>query len=327
MVADYYPELVDFFKNPEEAKTVSIRSDKKVAVKCPNCGHEHIMIVKNLTRRHYNCPVCGSKTSFGERLLLAIFDNQNIEYIYQLNNKTFKWADKYKYDFYLPEKNIIIEIHGSQHTKQQMGYKGCRTLFEEQENDAIKKKLAFENGIDDIIYIDYSNRDILIYKNEINTKLKDIINTDNIDWMKCVKIATSSKLIKSIKIWEEYKNEKTTKEIAKIIGVHSGTLVNMLHTGNSIGLCIYDSQEERRKQNKKNGEKIKQIRTKKINVYTSDNVFLGTFEGARYICEHSKELFGVDTRYQDIISVCNNRQKTHRNLKFVYYDKDKRNQN
>ena len=46
-VADYYPELVKFFKNAEEAKNVSIRSDKRVEVKCPDCGHEHVMIVKN----------------------------------------------------------------------------------------------------------------------------------------------------------------------------------------------------------------------------------------------------------------------------------------
>ena len=36
-VADYYPELVKFFKNAEEAKNVSIRSDKRVEVKCPDC--------------------------------------------------------------------------------------------------------------------------------------------------------------------------------------------------------------------------------------------------------------------------------------------------
>lgn len=324
-VADCYPELVKFFKNAEDAKNVSIRSDKRIEVKCPDCGHEHVMIVKNLTKRHYNCPVCGNKTSFGERLILSIFDEQNIRYIYQMNNKTFKWVDKYKYDFYLIDYNIILEVNGSQHSKNSLGFKNSRSVTEEQKNDTIKRNNAINNGIEQVIYIDYSDRDILSFKNEISEKLKNYIDISKINWSECIEKASASKLINSIKLWEKYKNIYSTRDIATMLNISSTTLVKYLHIGNDLGYCIYDSKEERLKQNRKNGQKIKDTRTKKINVYTKDNVFLGTYNGAKYLCEHSKELFNTDFRYADIIAVCNNRQHTHRNFKFIYYDNDKRN--
>lgn len=324
-VADCYPELVKFFKNAEDAKNVSIRSDKRIEVKCPDCGHEHVMIVKNLTRRHYNCPVCGNKGSFGERLLLSIFDEQNINYQYQLNKKIFEWCNCYKYDFYLNDYNVIIEVNGSQHSTTSFGYKNSRTISEEQKNDSLKKELALQNGVKEVIYINYADRDIKIFKKEIIEKLKDFIDTNSINWTKCVGKACNSKLIESIKLWKEFKETKTTKEISSILNISSSTLVKYLHTGNDLGFCTYDSKEERLKQNRKNAQKIRDTRTKKINVYTKDNVFLGTYNGARYLCEHSKELFNTDFRYTDIIAVCNNRQKTHRDLKFIYYDNDKRN--
>ena len=326
-VKDYYPELVKYFKNPKDAEIYTIRSDKRIEVKCPDCGHEHIMIVKNLTKRHYNCPVCGSKLSFGERLILAIFDSLKINYIYQVNHKIFKWVNNFKYDFYLPDYNIIIEINGVQHLTTPFKFKNSRTVEKEQQNDLIKKELALANGISKVIYIDYSDRDILIYKDEICNKLKDYINVNDINWQDSISKASTSRLLEAINTWKKYKDNKTTKEIAEMVNIHSGTLVKYLHMGNALGFCSYNSQEERIKQNKKNAQKIKEIRTKKVNVYTIDNKFLGTFNGARFLSENSLELFNVDLRYQDIIAVCNGRQKTHRNLKFKYYDKDKWNKN
>lgn len=83
------PELKIYFKNEEDFYKYKICSDARIDVKCPSCGHEHVMIVKNLTRRHYSCPVCKSNKSFPERIMLAILDQLKIKYIYQLNKKNF----------------------------------------------------------------------------------------------------------------------------------------------------------------------------------------------------------------------------------------------
>ena len=51
------------------------------------------------------------------------------------------------YDFYIPELEAIIEVHGSQHYGQGFEKVGGRTLEEEQINDRLKEDLAKQNGI------------------------------------------------------------------------------------------------------------------------------------------------------------------------------------
>jgi len=57
------------------------------------------------------CPIC--KASKGELLIKVILDKYNINYIqeYKIPNQIYK----FRYDFYLPEHNLLIEFHGRQH--------------------------------------------------------------------------------------------------------------------------------------------------------------------------------------------------------------------
>lgn len=317
-VADYYPELVRFFKNPEEARKYSIRSDKRILVRCPDCGHEHVMIVKNLTRRHYHCPVCGDRNSFPEKITLALLDATGINYVYHANNKTFSWCGKLTYDFYLPEKNIIIETDGAQHSTTSFGFKGARTLDDEQKNDRTKEKIAIEHGINKIIRIDFSDSDLTACKNNLKNSLSGLINFQNIDWKYIVAKASSSALRMICEKWEKEKATKNTVEIAKELGLSRDKLVNYLHRGTEAGFCYYDGEYERVRAAKKGGSIIKKIRTKKILVYDLEDNFLGEYPGARYLAENSKELFGVKFDYPGIIYTCNGEQKTHRKYKFKY---------
>lgn len=322
-VKDAYPELVKYFKDKTDAGTYSIRSDKKVLVKCPDCGHEHFMIIKNLTRRHYRCPVCGDGNCFPEKLLLAIFDSLLINYIYQLNNKTFKWCEKYKYDFYLPEKNIIIEVDGSQHRSNEFKFKNSISLKEQKNIDKKKENIAIENGISSIIRIDFSNRDLQIIKQNINNKLKDIINIDKINWEKCVSIASGSKILEFCQKWEAEKDKKNTKEIAEELGISRDKLLRCLHKGMAAGFCTYDGKKERHRAAIKGGQIIKKNRSRKVEVLSKNNESLGCFESAKKLVEISKEVFGVQFSYGGIVYVCNGTNKTHMGYKFKYkYDKD-----
>lgn len=317
-VADYYPELVRFFKNPEEAEKYSIRSDKRVWVKCPDCGHEHVMIVKNLTRRHYRCPVCGDGNSFPEKLTLALLDLSGTEYVYHANNKTFPWCGKFIYDFYFPKENIIIETDGAQHSTDCFGFKGAKTLDDEQKNDILKEKLALENGISKVIRIDFRDSDLTICKRNLVNSLLGLIDFENINWRDVVAKASSSKLRSACEKWEKEKKTKDAAEIAKELGISRDKLVRFLHKGTEAGFCVYDGETERIRASKKGGDIIKKIRTKKILVYDLEDNFLGEYPGARYLAENSKKLFGVQFDYPGIIYTCTGEQKTHRNFKFKY---------
>ena len=69
-------------------------------------------------------------------------------------------------------------------------------------------------------------------------------------------------------------------------------------------------------------QKIKQIRTKKIDVYDKDNNFIGTFNGAKELTKISLEKFGVNFTYVGIMDVCCNRCKSHRGYIFKYTNND-----
>ena len=322
-VYQYYPELIRFFKYKQDAYTYSIRSEKKIWVKCPDCGYEHQMIVRNLTKRHYNCPICGEKNSYPERLMLAILESLNVEYIYHLNKKTFGWCGKYIYDFYLPNQNIILETDGSQHYSTKFGYNNSKTVLEEQENDRIKTSLAKSNGIKDVIHIDFSDRDLLSIKTIVEPILKNIFGEIQISWNECVKRASSSNMVEICKTWEKYKDTKTTIDLAKMFGISRGQIVRILHRGTDAGLCIYDGTLERKRAGLSGNQKIKQIRTKKIDVYDKDNNFIGTFNGAKELTKISLEKFGVNFTYVGIMDVCHNRCKSHRGYIFKYTNNDK----
>ena len=321
-IYECYPELIQFFKNKEDAYRYTIRSDKKCLMKCPECGHEHYMIIHNLTRRHYSCPICNSGKSFPERLMLSIFDMLNIEYIYQLSNKNFDWCKKYRYDFFLKKENTIIETNGSQHYFSQFKFKNAKTIEEQKKIDDIKKEIAIKNGISNYIYIDFSNRDFKKIKQNICESLKNFVNLDKIDWEKCVKNASKSKIIEACNLWEEQKNKLTTTEMANILRISRDTLVRYLNKGNAFGFCSYDGKLERKKAAIKGGDVIRKKRSKKIEVYDLNDNFIMEFNSAKELEKNSKKIFGVQFRYESIICTCTGGQKTHRGYKIKYKKND-----
>lgn len=312
----YCPEVIHYLKNKEDAYTYSICSDKKITVKCPECGYEHIMIVKNLTRRHYSCPKCGGGTSFPEKIMMNVLDELNEPYIYQLNKKQFNWCGKYKYDFYLIDKNIILEIDGAQHYCTKMGYKGSKTLKETIENDNIKNKLAKENGVN-VIHINCSYRSFEKIKCSILHSLNNILKLENIDWCKCLQNATKSKIYEVCKKWEEVKEYMNTEDLSNLLGIPRSRIVRYLHQGNDVGFCTYDGKYERKRASKK-GILIRKSKMKHVLVYDKDNNYIDEFDSAKKLSTISKDVFGIKFTYVGIIDTCKGKQKSHKNFKFKY---------
>ena len=90
------------------------------------------------------CPICSE--SRGERMIKKYLIKNNIYYL-----KEYKIPDqnnKYRYDFYLPEKNIIIEFHGIQHYMYVPYFHKDKSVFLDKKlRDCIKKDIAQTLGI------------------------------------------------------------------------------------------------------------------------------------------------------------------------------------
>ena len=106
----------------------------KVKIKCPK--HGLFLQSPNNHLRGHNCPKCKyiAETLVGEILSLYTL----VQYQYKLENK--------KYDFYLPEFNILIERDGEQHYKNNTPFNKTCTLVFQRVNDRYKTELALKMG-------------------------------------------------------------------------------------------------------------------------------------------------------------------------------------
>jgi len=146
-----------------------INAHKKVIIICTYHGeflqnpHNHLL--------GKGCPQC--RVSKGERKIIQFLSNNKIEYMFQ---KTFpdcrnpKTNYKLKFDFYIPNKNLLIEYDGQQHFIP--GYIGGNyftdnnDLQELQFRDNIKTSYASKNNINflRINYQDFSNIESILQK-------------------------------------------------------------------------------------------------------------------------------------------------------------------
>lgn len=134
-------------------------TDEYVLVK-HECGFVWKRRAKGLLT-YSGCPKCNKNKSSGEKRILEILDMKQIPYKYQAS---FPWQTnwKRKYDFYLPEQNLLIEYQGRQHYEETNFFD--ITLEQQQEIDEEKKNDAIKNGFNFIAipYTDFNKLEEII---------------------------------------------------------------------------------------------------------------------------------------------------------------------
>lgn len=84
------------------------------------------------------CPSCNE--SKGEALIAKILDKNNIRYAREYKIPQLK--ERYEYDFYLPDYNLLIEHHGVQHYQPVEIFGGKKAFDTILIRDRVKKELA-----------------------------------------------------------------------------------------------------------------------------------------------------------------------------------------
>lgn len=126
-----------------------INSENPVDCKCKICGNEWSPIGRSL-KNGQGCPACIS--SKGEIRVKQLLDKINVEYVTQKTFDDCIYKDKLRFDFYLPNYNLIIEYDGEQHFKPvdfaNNGLKWATELFKcNQLKDKIKNDYCKNNNI------------------------------------------------------------------------------------------------------------------------------------------------------------------------------------
>lgn len=256
------PWMVKYFQGGyDEAKLYTKCSAKKIYPKCPDCGEvrKTSTAIYNLNKlKGFKCANCNDGASYPEKLMKNLLDQLDVDYEME---KSFKWCTfkKYNsnklhkgfYDFFINNHNLIIEMDGGWHGKDN----NLSKMTSEESNyiDNMKDKLALDQGYKVIrIESKYSNMEH-IKSNILTSELTSYLDLTLIDWDICEKYAISN-MCKEICLYRNDTNESTFN-IAKKFHLNQKTIPKYLKIGNKFGWCIYDAKEEQRKNGSRNGKK------------------------------------------------------------------------
>ena len=238
--ASEYKEYFSNFLTEEQMKSYMPHSSIRIDAKCPNCGLYKNIMISNLYRYGIGC-MCQDGVSFPNKFVSNVISQLKI------NMKTEyapSWAQKRKYDIYLPDYKLIIENHGGQHYFNTGIYHVSRTLEEEQQNDLLKYNLALKNGVTNYVVLDCRNSSKDWIKTSImNSVLPAILHfkEEDIDWDCALLYAMTSLVKTSANLFNEGYH---TKDISNIIGSHRSTVCRWLKVATQLGLCDYRPEDE-----------------------------------------------------------------------------------
>lgn len=110
--------------------------------KC-DCGNHHIASGGHLNSGSVKS--CGCLKSSYEQTIKQLLDKNNIAYDTEKIFKDCRCDSPLRFDFYIPELNMLIEMQGEQHFKEVKFWGGKEGLQKRQERDKIKEDYCKRN--------------------------------------------------------------------------------------------------------------------------------------------------------------------------------------
>lgn len=113
---------------------------------CGCCGKSFIALPAKVLNGHITSCGC-AKASSGERLVEGILNDLDIQYVREYSFKDCRNEKSLRFDFYLPNYNIVIEYQGKQHYEAVDLFGGDSAYQRQVENDHIKRDFCNNNKI------------------------------------------------------------------------------------------------------------------------------------------------------------------------------------
>lgn len=309
----YGYELANYIwsnKNSKSMFDVSRSCKTIVYLNCPNCGNEIVGVPNNLCNKLV-CRNCGDGISYPNKFVASMLLQCGIKFKTEM---IFDWDKSKRYDFYIPSKNCIVEIHGGQHFSKGFETLSGKTLQDTIENDTYKKEIAINNGITHYYSINASESTKDFISNSIlKSGLLIMLGVDFkcIDFERC-DMCASKTIVKEI-CDEWNKGNKDTMKISVMYNIHRSTVIRYLNKGSELGLCDYDGTYENTKRilkiGKDNGKMVVVIDGDDFNVYNSIVELVNAYDKN-----------GISLNKNNVSQVCRGEKKTHKGMKFMYYD-------
>lgn len=318
-IATTNPEYVKYFVDINDTYIYSKGVNKKVKMKCPDCGYIKNMLINGLNNNGFSCPKCGDGVSYPEKFMYNVLDQLSFKFEKEIifdwskniNHFNKKLSGNKIYDFYIPLFNCIIEVHGLQHYEEFVRNNKSRILLEEQENDRIKEQIAIQNGVEYYVIIDCRKSGLEYIRNNIlNSRLANLFDLSKIDWLKCHQFACNNLVKVMCTLWN---SGKTLKELSCVFKLGRSTVRKYLKQGTNLEWCNYNAKKEMIK----NGKNANPSNKRKVICINTNEVFDSISKSAKH--------YNLYTRY--IIQCCKGKINFYGKhpdigcrLKWMYYD-------
>jgi len=260
------PELAKLLANPEDGYKYTQNSNKQLNWRCPDCGNIiKNKAVSNVNKNGLSCNICGDGIDFPEKFMVNLLNQLKIDYIFQYSPE---WIKPKRYDFYISSMNLIIEMDGEFHYKDN-GMSG-QTVKKSMKIDDYKNDNAILHGIH-IIRIDcnYRNSDKFIYIKDklLASKLSNIFDFSCINWNNIYENSQKN-LVYEVCKYKKLNPILSTLEIGNVFKLHRSTIIKYLKCGDKLNWCNYNPKDEMRKSGLYQMSMIKNRNTKVICVTT-----------------------------------------------------------
>ena len=299
-IATTNPEIIKYLANEDDAYKYSQSTQKKIKVKCPNCGYKKEMAVASLIKfKGFVCPKCSDGISYPNKFMFSLLTQLDIDF---KDEYSPDWAGSKSYDFYIPSMNLIIEMDGGYHNRVRPNDK--RTLQDIKDRDKLKNELALNHNIK-LIRVDaeYKGDKFKYLKDSVlNSELVNYLDFSIINWYELEKSCLRNKLIESCEYYTLHKNEMNLKEMASQLNITPALMSHYVRKGHELNICVYDNYNYNKQ--------------RKIRVIETDEIFNGIRECIRYF----ESAYNIKLHSNNILDVLKGKQENHKGFHFEYID-------
>lgn len=296
------PWMIPYFQGGyEEAKQYTYASSKRIIPICPYCNtiKDKSIKISNIYTYHGISCNCMDTMSYPNKLMYNILRIKNIKFISEYSPD---WIKPKRYDFYIPSKNIIIEMDGGWHYID--NNLSGKSKDETRKIDNFKEKEAYKHSI--ITYrIDCreSNCDY-IYNNILESGLNKILQISYSE-LNDADSKSHNNLIKEVCEYKNIHDNMTSSTIAKHFNLSRDTIQVYIKIGVKHGWC----------------KSFKTYSRYKCILLAKDGVDIGIFKGYQKLILYLNKKYNTNMSTEEIRKIMNT-NKTYDGFSFKDLDKE-----
>lgn len=236
------PDLVQYFKNKEDAFKYTKYSDKVVEQVCPICGSEKTGTVSTLYSNGFSCPVCKDGISMPNKMIREVIKQCKDQVDFYKFEYGPDWLNGKSYDAYFEIGNlkVAIEMQGPQHFGA-IGIYPESTYLSYVKRDEEKRIASKENGVVEIEILSLIS-DLEYQKEEIlKSELCKYLDLSIVDWDKIFYDVSNPIIDKVVKLYEQGLG---TFQIHEQIDICQKTVTKYLKIATELGLTNYRKRKK-----------------------------------------------------------------------------------